>query len=71
MGGEVALRVLALPATQAHRERLNKHLRRIIPACGTQLADQAEVARPILSACADLPRDLRAALHTVADAGNT
>jgi hypothetical protein len=68
---EVALPVLALPATQAHQERLNKHLRRIIRACGTQLADQTGFPRLILSACAGLPTDLRAALHSVADAGNT
>jgi hypothetical protein len=68
---EVALRVLALPATQAHQGRPNKHLRQIIRACGTQLADQTEFARLILSACADLPTDLRVALHIVAAAGNT
>jgi hypothetical protein len=62
---------VALPAPQAHQEGLNKHLRRIIRACGTQLAAQTEFARQILSACADLPTDLRAALHIVADAGNT
>jgi alkylhydroperoxidase/carboxymuconolactone decarboxylase family protein YurZ len=66
----VALRVLALRATQAHQERLNKHLRRIIRACGTHLADQTEFARLIRSACVHLPTDLRAALHIVADAGN-
>jgi hypothetical protein len=68
---EVAPRVLTLPATQAHQERLNQHPRRIIRACGTQLADQTEFAGPILSACADLPTDLRGALQSVADAGNT
>jgi hypothetical protein len=61
---EVAPRVLTLPATQAHQERLNKHLRRIIRACGTQLADRTEFARPILSACADLPTDLRTSSPT-------
>jgi hypothetical protein len=68
---DVALRVLALRATQARQERLNKHLRRIIRACGMQLADRTEFAPLIRSACADLPMDLRAALHIVAVTGNT
>jgi hypothetical protein len=42
---EVALRVLAVPVTQAHHEWLNKHLRRIIRACGMQLTDQTEFGR--------------------------
>jgi hypothetical protein len=66
---EVALRVSALRAMQAHQERLSKSLRRIIRACGARLGDETEYARLILLACADLPADLRAASHIVADAG--
>jgi hypothetical protein len=46
--GEVALHVLALPATQTHQERINKHLHRIIRACGARLGDETEYARLIL-----------------------
>ena len=66
---EVALRVLALPASQAHQERLNKHLRRIIHACGARLGDDTEYARLILSACDDLPSQVRARIRQVAETG--
>jgi hypothetical protein len=66
---EVALRVLALPASQAHQERLNKHLRRITHACGARLGDETEYARLILSACDDLPSQIQARIREVADTG--
>jgi hypothetical protein len=68
---EVAPRVLALPATQSHQKRLNNHHHRVTRACGARLGDESEFAGCSVSACADLPTDLRAALRRVADGGST